>query len=251
MKGQGRFEPSARRHCPVTRQARGLTQPPVFESIVRIIVIASYRVFLMTNTTVLPWSFAGHWLKRAWLVGLLWALTVSAWAAGTVYVSLDGTHAEPYNTWATAATNIQTAVDYACANIGSYDTVLVSNGFYYASNSITPTVGINITEGLTVKSLNGREATIVNLALICRVRSSSSVMPMPWWRASPSLVVARVVECVCGAGWSVIALLVPIIQGRGPEAAILVLAAMFLIPSSAIIQPITMAQVAWPAAAAR
>ena len=90
------------------------------------------------------------------------ALATGAWAAGTVYVSLDGSHSSPYDTWEKAATNIQTAVDYACANIGSYDTVLVSNGIYYASNSITSTVGINITEGLTVKSLNGREATIVN-----------------------------------------------------------------------------------------
>ncbi len=32
------------------------------------------------------------WLRPAWLIGLLWALTVSAWAADTVYVSLDGSH---------------------------------------------------------------------------------------------------------------------------------------------------------------
>ena len=96
------------------------------------------------------------------LLGLLGAWFSSAWAADTVYVSLDGTHVEPYNTWETAATNIQTAVDYASAHTDSYDTVLVSNGFYYASNSITPTLGIQITAALTVKGLAGREATIVS-----------------------------------------------------------------------------------------
>ena len=97
-------------------------------------------------------------LKPAWLVGLLCISTLSAWATGTVYVSLDGTHSSPYDTWETAATNIHTAVDYACANLSSYDTVLVSPGTYYAPES----AGIRITNALTVKSQNGREATLVH-----------------------------------------------------------------------------------------
>ncbi len=92
------------------------------------------------------------------LLGLFYACFSSAWAAGTNYVSLAGSHSSPYDTWAKAATNIQTAVDYACANIGSYDTVLVSPGTYYAPAA----AGIRITNALTVKSQQGREETLVH-----------------------------------------------------------------------------------------
>ena len=65
---------------------------------------------------------------------------------------------EPYDTWATAATNIQTAVDYATANIGSYDTVLVSSGTFYAPAE----AGILVAAPLTIKSQQGREQTLVH-----------------------------------------------------------------------------------------
>jgi len=47
-------------------------------------------------------------------------------SAATNYVSLAGSHSSPFTSWATAATNIQDAVDAAVAG----DTVLVTNGVY-------------------------------------------------------------------------------------------------------------------------
>jgi hypothetical protein len=77
-----------------------------------------------------------------------------AWAAAPyVYVVTNGTPGvtptAPYTDWATAATSIQTAVDYASTNIATYNIVVVSNGTYNISATITNSAGI------TVRSFGG------------------------------------------------------------------------------------------------
>ena len=72
--------------------------------------------------------------------------------AATNYVSLTGSDVPPYDTWAKAATSIQTAVDAASDG----DTVLVADGTY------THYRGTSITNGITLRSVNGAtESTIV------------------------------------------------------------------------------------------
>ena len=71
----------------------------------------------------------------------------------THYVNVNNpSPAPPYTNWTSAATSIQAAVDAASAA----DTVLVTNGSYY------PVRQISVTNGVTVKSVNGAEETIVN-----------------------------------------------------------------------------------------
>jgi len=87
--------------------------------------------------------------------------------ADTHYVSLAGTNNYPYTNWADAATNITWAVDAISAN----DTVLVTNGTYFPSNRMYATAAI------TLRSVSGRDATIINGANntdLCAVLSSAS-----------------------------------------------------------------------------
>ena len=67
------------------------------------------------------------------------------------YVSLDGSHTTPFDTWAKAATNIQAAVNIATKG----NTVIVSNGTYYEN--------LVITNSITVQSQSNNPAvTIIN-----------------------------------------------------------------------------------------
>ena len=67
------------------------------------------------------------------------------------YVSLNGSHTSPYDTWVKAATNIQDAVDVASAS----DTVIVSNGTYLLSAEIA------VTSAITIKSKDNDSATVI------------------------------------------------------------------------------------------
>ena len=81
------------------------------------------------------------------LIGLLW-FGVSVSRADTHYVSLLGDNTSPFtNGWASAATEIQWAVDAAATTV---DTVLVSNGTYNLTNELTIS-----SKDITVKSLYG------------------------------------------------------------------------------------------------
>src|SRR5438105_14823620 len=78
-------------------------------------------------------------------------LAASRLGAATLYVSSVSTNpAAPYADWATAATNIQNAVDAAAGG----DTVLVTNGIYSGC--------VSVTHWLTVRSVNGPRFTIID-----------------------------------------------------------------------------------------
>ena len=77
------------------------------------------------------------------------ALCGSVLAAEIYVVPSGSVPTPPYDTWATAAQDIQTAVDYACANFPSYDTVIITNGTYGITNQIW------ITNAITVRSFEG------------------------------------------------------------------------------------------------
>jgi hypothetical protein len=71
---------------------------------------------------------------------------------GFHYVSPTGSHTLPYSTWATAATNIQAAVDVA----GDGHVVIITNGTYTVTNEIT------ITNGITLQSVAGASVTMID-----------------------------------------------------------------------------------------
>jgi len=86
-------------------------------------------------------------------MGLLVFCFASAVAmAATNYVSLSGSHTSPFSSWATAANDIQSAVNAASAG----DTVLVDDGVYLLSSEIS------VGTAITVQSVNGPDVTIVN-----------------------------------------------------------------------------------------
>jgi hypothetical protein len=73
--------------------------------------------------------------------------------AATLHVDLAGTApVPPYSNWATAATNIQDAVDAASSN----DVVLVTNGLYRLVSEIY------IAKEIEIQSVNGAAATLVD-----------------------------------------------------------------------------------------
>jgi len=86
-------------------------------------------------------------------------------SAATLYVSLESTNPlPPFATWATAATNIQDAVDAA----QSGDTVLVTNGVYAVGGRTTTDVNgwvsgnrVFITNAIRLESVNGPLTTTI------------------------------------------------------------------------------------------
>ena len=89
--------------------------------------------------------------KIVWLVlGMVCGCQV--WAA-TLYVDLNSTApAAPFDSWATAAPGIQDAVD--ASNAG--DVILIADGHYLLSAEIS------VTKAITIQSVNGSEAVIVD-----------------------------------------------------------------------------------------
>jgi len=86
------------------------------------------------------------------LCGLLFSLSFPSIAA-THYVSINGGSDSPYtNGWASAATNIQWALDVATNG----EAVLVTNGTYNLADQIV------ITNGVILQSVNGKDFTFIS-----------------------------------------------------------------------------------------
>ena len=77
----------------------------------------------------------------------------------TRYVDLNSINATPpFNDWATAATNIQDAVDAAVYG----DLVLVTNGVYVTGGPTNYGVRVYVTNALTLQSVNGAAVTAID-----------------------------------------------------------------------------------------
>lgn len=87
-----------------------------------------------------------YWLCGWALVGFLMPESM---AQTFRYVSKSGSQTSPFNTWARAATNIHVAV----AGAGANTIIVVSNGVYALTNTIT------LANTITVRGLNGPEST--------------------------------------------------------------------------------------------
>lgn len=93
-------------------------------------------------------------------LGLFLAIPLGA-AAATLYVDLNsGSPTAPYSSWATAATNIQDAIEAAAPG----DLVLVTNGIYRSGGKAMAGDLISrvaLDKAIIVQSVNGPDATII------------------------------------------------------------------------------------------
>ena len=105
-------------------------------------------------------------LKMLLLCSIALGLTFSPVARADRYVVAPGTHMAspqaPYDTWATAATNIQVAVNAASAG----ETIWVSNGTYKATGVGTVAAGVTtmvyLATNVILRSVNGPDVTILD-----------------------------------------------------------------------------------------
>jgi len=105
---------------------------------------------------------------RRFLTGFLSvviAFVTCVQAGNDVFVSLSGSNSHPYSNWATAARSIQDAVNAA----SSSDRVVIGDGIYNITSTIT------VTNGITVESLNGSASVRVDAGGTCRVFDVSHV----------------------------------------------------------------------------
>jgi hypothetical protein len=92
----------------------------------------------------------------------IFGLAIFNLSAATLYVSLHSMNPmAPYATWATAATNIQHAVDVAKTG----DTVLVTNGVYATGGRVLGTNRLAnrvvVEKQVTVQSVRGPQLTVI------------------------------------------------------------------------------------------
>lgn len=97
---------------------------------------------------------------RSWLIRTLVLIGAATAPAAVRYVSPTGSHEFPYTNWATAAQDIQSAMD--ASQLG--DTVFVTNGVYETGSRVwgggTPN-RVVLTNGVRLESINGPETTII------------------------------------------------------------------------------------------
>ena len=87
------------------------------------------------------------------------AVCAQTLCAATNYVSLTGSSTAPYSSWATAATNIQAAVDAAVDG----DLVLVAAGTYFGPAPLGESGSVlTITNAITLAGAGGAAATVVD-----------------------------------------------------------------------------------------
>ena len=91
--------------------------------------------------------------KTVGLVCLLWVLGSGHGFGATRYVNVsNGTPAQPFSSWGTAATNLQAAINAA----ESGDEILVAPGTYRTTNYVM----IPPSKGLTLRGTTGRQAVL-------------------------------------------------------------------------------------------
>ena len=100
--------------------------------------------------------------NESYPLGIAATVTVAVSAQTIHYVNIgNATPAAPYTSWATAATNIQDAVD-AVTQAGAL--VLVSNGVYATGGRVVygaMTNRVAITKPVMVRSVNGPAVTVI------------------------------------------------------------------------------------------
>ncbi len=93
-------------------------------------------------------------MKQTLIMSWIWLMAISLSFADTHYVVTNSPGFNPpYTSWETAGTNIIDVVNATSHD----DTVLVSNGVYILTNVVSV-----VRTNLTIRSMNGRELTIVD-----------------------------------------------------------------------------------------
>ena len=104
------------------------------------------------------------------------------------YVALDSSApAAPYISWATAATNIQQAVDVAADG----DQIWVTNGVYGTGGRVVSgamTNRVAVTKAVTVRSVNGPEGTIIRGYQVPGTTTGNSAVRCVWLTNGAALV---------------------------------------------------------------
>ena len=102
-------------------------------------------------------------LTKLSLVATAMFLAATSSALATVrYVNVNNANpTPPYTNWATAATNIQDAVDAA----GAGDEIVVTNGTYAGGSQVDPHGNFNfvvVDKPLVLSSVNGPDVTMID-----------------------------------------------------------------------------------------